>query len=155
MCDGVAARLVERDFTDSLNTWLAVLGKAKFATFMCDGVAARLVERDFTDSLNTWLAVLGKAKFATFVCDGVAKRLGDPAFDAFLERNLDRMTHSKFVAIIRKISARFRILDDFMDFYATCPRWTRKMSEALCKAVPKDQTEQVPPSVYMGIANTL
>ena len=40
---GLASRLQDPAFTDSLNTWLAVLGPAGFVTFMCGGVAARLV----------------------------------------------------------------------------------------------------------------
>jgi hypothetical protein len=40
MRDGVAARLHDTAFTDSLNNWLAVLGPAGFVTFMntiCNG----------------------------------------------------------------------------------------------------------------------
>ena len=43
----LTSRLHDPAFTDSLNTWLGVLGNDGFVTFMCNGVAARLHDPAF------------------------------------------------------------------------------------------------------------
>ena len=86
--------------------------------------------------------------------DSVAAASAEPEFQAFLETAFGRMSVDRFIAIAGHdgIAARFAILDGFMAFYSTCKRWTQKMTNALCKAVPKEQTTQVLPEVWNAIS---
>jgi hypothetical protein len=143
-------------FTDSLNTWLGVLGNAGFVTFMCNGVAARLHDPAFADSLNTWLGVLGPKKFASFVRGSCACRLTIPAFTDSLSRWLRLLGPDKFVAIIsRGLAARWTILDEFIVWLVSAPRWTQKMTDALCQHVPVGQTTPIDPSIYQNLARDM
>jgi len=122
-------------------------------TFLSSGVAAASTEPEFRTFLDLWFTRLGP-KFVTFLSDSVAAASTKPEFRTFLETNFARMSVDKFVAIMTGgIATRFAILDGFMAFYAACPRWTQKMTNALCKAVPEEQMAPVPAAVYEQIAN--
>ena len=123
---------------------------------MCGGVAARLHDPAFTDSLNTWLGVLGTKKFASFVKGSCACRLTIPAFTDSLDRWLRLLGPDKFVAIIsRGLAARWTILDEFIVWCSSAPRWTQRMTSALCQRVPVDQTTPIDPSIYKNLARDM
>ncbi|KAG5186315.1 hypothetical protein JKP88DRAFT_240917 [Tribonema minus] len=86
MCDGVAAKLYDREFKAGLEYWFTKLGKANFKTFMCDGVAAKLCDPEFKAELEYWFIKLGRSKnFTTFMCNSVAAKLCHLEFKAELE----------------------------------------------------------------------
>ena len=143
--NSLTKRLGDRAFNDQLEKWNRILGGNKsLVTFMCDGVAKRLGEKAFDDELEKWRRILGKEGFVTFMCSGVAARLGEKAFDAFLVSAFELLDMAKLVAIMSGgMVSRYKILGDFLTFYATCPRWTSRMSRELCKIVPLSQTAPV------------
>ena len=105
---------------DSIISWVELLGKDKFVTFICDGIAARLGDAAFDALLRNWLELLGQDKFVTFICDGIAARLGNAAFEAQLRNWLELLGKDKFVTFICN-SIAARLTDDAFD--ARLRRW--------------------------------
>ena len=146
-------------YTDTLILFFELLGKDGFVTFICNSVASRIGDPDFVAQLREWFELLGKRKFITFICGKVAKRLIDLDFQEFLRVNLARIRPvDRFVTLVARLATRYRVLDNFMVWFATTPegkRWVTEMSDELVRQVPITSTSQVDESVYMNIFKLL
>jgi hypothetical protein len=158
MCDSVAARLGDPDFTDILEKWRSILGDTKFVTFLSDSVTARLGDQDFTDILEKWRSILGDSRFATIIGNSVAARLGDPNFTNFLDTWFKVIDTQAFITLFSRngVSVRYQVLGGFMGWYASNHMyWTAPMTEELCRVVPNPKEAKtlvdVPPKTWLGI----
>jgi hypothetical protein len=134
---------------------LGELGEERFVTFMCDGVAKRLLNNDFHTRMTWWLGDLGVERFVTFMGNGVAMRLLSRQFNTFLNVCRRKLHIKKFVSLIGngQMVARFRVLGDFVSFYATHD-WTQEMSRALCKRVSVTEAVPIPLSDIQQVHNS-
>ena len=148
--NSVAARLHDPSFLERLAELMRTLGKDKFVTFMSDSVAARLHDPAFLERVAELMRTLGKDKFVTFMSGSVAARLHDPAYLEWFHTLVKSIGPYKSVSIasLNGVSCRWRCFVRIGSYVALHMDWTREMSAALCRRVPKNATSPVEEATF-------